>query len=305
MGVRGLLTFLRKQYPDLLQTQKLSDFTNQSIIIDGSFLMYFFLTSPGADKLTDKQGCRTMPINGTLLVLIQLKRWGITPYIVFDGPSPIFKQDEKARRAITRTVTPTQHEWRSFKRFLTAAQVQYYNAAGEADPLCAALESIGRSVGVFTSDSDLLPFGVRTLILSLEFRRLEAITVSLDDVLRVTGLNRAEFIDFCLLCGTDYDNKPVINPNPSKAFKLIQEYRSIDRMNQLDIAKHKSHLAPGFTTLYPTLQKYYMQPVATDLTYTDINYQWNWDVVSLIDYLVDKHDFSRDRLLRIFMTTTK
>jgi len=57
-------------------------------------------------------------------------------------------------------------------------------------------------------------------------------------VLEVFNMTKEQFLDFCIMCGTDY-NKNIFRVGPSKAYKLLLEHKSIEGIGQntvLDIS---------------------------------------------------------------------
>jgi 5'-3' exonuclease len=55
-------------------------------------------------------------------------------------------------------------------------------------------------------------------------------TYKLSTVLSCLNLTSTQFVDFCLLCGTDFSSK-VKGVGPASAIKQILEYGTLERLN--------------------------------------------------------------------------
>lgn len=114
-----------------------------------------------------------------------------------------------------------------------------FDAQGEGEKLAAACALEGLVAGVWSQDTDNYPLGTPILVTGFEGTNAEGLplvsVVSQAEILE--GLSRdagrpitqAEFVDFCILCGTDFnDNIPGIGP--VKAWQLIKTHGSFENI---------------------------------------------------------------------------
>lgn len=125
---------------------------------------------------------------------------------------------------------PTRDDINLVKEILDNFGVPYFQASGEAETFCAQLCKAGLADTVISEDSDVLSYGtVKTLISKIEISAGDCDVINLADVHRALEMTHKEFLDFCILCGTDY-NKNAKKLGPVTALKFIQKYKSIERV---------------------------------------------------------------------------
>lgn len=112
------------------------------------------------------------------------------------------------------------------KTMLTLFGVSFIQAPGEAEALCAYMSSKGKIKAVLTEDTDVLAYGVPIFLSNLSPNG-ECDVIYLKDVLDALEYNFDQFRDFCIMCGTDYnDNIP--GYACGKVFKFITTHESIE-----------------------------------------------------------------------------
>jgi 5'-3' exonuclease len=125
-------------------------------------------------------------------------------------------------------ITPSDIE--ELKQLITMVGAKYIQASGETEPLCYSLFRENRIDAVISEDTDLLAYGVKKLIIGYGMNGFCSL-VDLDIVLRDLELTHQQFLDFCLLCGNDYNNNlPGIGP--VKSYNLIREHGTIEAVQQ-------------------------------------------------------------------------
>jgi len=130
--------------------------------------------------------------------------------------------------------TITREDYETTKRLFDILQVPYFHAPMEAETMCADLCIRGEVDAVLTEDTDVLAYGAPVFLTKLNTVEGTCFRVKHSELLEKVGLTADEFLDFCIMCGTDY-NKNIFRVGPSKALRLIQEYRSIDSL-ELDVS---------------------------------------------------------------------
>lgn len=120
-----------------------------------------------------------------------------------------------------------QKDIQILKDLLTHLGVPYIQSPVEAEALCAYLYSKGEVDAVITEDTDILAYGVETFISGINSKTGECEVVCLSKVLKELDMTLQSFLDFCIMCGTDY-NSNIPNIGIKKAFKLITDHKSIE-----------------------------------------------------------------------------
>lgn len=93
------------------------------------------------------------------------------------------------------------------KQFLYASGVQSLTASGEADDVLAYLARTGVIQAVISTDMDMLARGVQRLVVPETNDGTTMTEISLPAVLMGLGLTYAQFVDACVLMGSDYTGR--------------------------------------------------------------------------------------------------
>lgn len=125
----------------------------------------------------------------------------------------------------------------TLKDFLTGIGIPTLQAPNEGEELCSALYKEGYVSAVFSTDTDNLVHGCGFLLTDVsEEKTLDEITnvyqitfkvTILDEILKGIGFTYTQFVDFCIMCGCDY-NKRIKGKGPVTAYNLISIKRSLD-----------------------------------------------------------------------------
>lgn len=180
--------------------------------------------------------------------------------IIFDGGCPAEKNKEFQRRK--RRLIDEQSRLAAAKfNFEMDLQSQeraeaFYTALGEyyehrkwhiaiegsvieteeADRTCAKMCIRGDVDAVFSPDYDLLAYLCPVLIRDVDDTNADIIVLA--DVLQGLQISKQQFVDMCILMGTDYNDK-IPQIGPKTALKLIREYGSLENIelnSDLDIS---------------------------------------------------------------------
>lgn len=119
--------------------------------------------------------------------------------------------------------------------------VQYITSPTEAETLCASMALSGKVDGVVSNDSDVCAYGVKKFLYEINGMSETCIEIDHDELLKALDLSKEEFLDFCIMCGCDYnDNIPGVGP--INAYKLIKQYHSIDNLPENYNTKILNHI---------------------------------------------------------------
>jgi 5'-3' exonuclease len=271
------------------KTVPLTFFSNKTISIDAN--MYMCIYKAVCDS---ESHFKEMFIN-LFLSLVEAK---INTIVVFDGKSPVEKNEEKQRRITKKEVSETRiadssaaiEEYEKFgtmsplltqiyKRVAPDAtpdvaveniEPQYLEkikqhvekqrkhifrittedfqvvkhiaeifgfvvitAPGEAEMLCAHLVKNKLVDAVLTKDTDVLACSVPIMITEINVLTKKAKIITIDYILSSLNLSEDQMLDFCILCGTDY-NSNIKNIGPVKSLALIRKHGNLETIEKTE-----------------------------------------------------------------------
>lgn len=125
----------------------------------------------------------------------------------------------------------TVEDFELTRKLFDILNVPYYNAPMEAETTCSDLCKREIVDAVLSEDTDVLAYGTPTFLCKIDTSESKCLRVNKENLLNELGLTYDEFLDFCIMCGTDY-NKNIFKIGPDKAYKLIKQYSSIENINK-------------------------------------------------------------------------
>ena len=303
----------------------LEELKGKSIAVDGYNALYQFLTvirQPDGTPLMDSYGRVTSHLSGVFYRTINLLEMGVKPVYVFDGRPPEIKEMEVARRRALREEAVKRYEEalqrgdlkaaRTYasqsarlreemvdevKNLLDAMGVPWIQAPSEGEAQAAYLAIKGDVWASASQDYDSLLYGAPKLVRNLTIsgrRRLpksekyvEVVPelVLLGEVLRSLGLTREQLIDLAILIGTDYNPDGVKGIGPKRAYILIKKHGSLENVLK--------YLPEVQIPSLQSIREIFLKPTV------NIDYVVRWrpiDRSKVLEILVEKHDFSRERV---------
>lgn len=190
--------------------------------------------------------------------------------------------------------TITADDFALTRKLFDIMKVPYFNAPLEAETMCSDLCIQGKVDAVLSEDTDVLAYGAPTFLTKIDTRRSTCYQIRIQAILQAMQLTQKQFLDFCIMCGTDY-NKNVPGIGPAKALKLIAARKSIEEIgikeSKIDISvlnhvrtrqlftdyKKAEHKIP-FCDIpdFPELNKFLFQHnIQVDLTGIKKNFETN------------------------------
>jgi len=255
-----------------------------------------------------KNGRMIGHIYGIFCKITRFLRNDINTIWVFDGKPPFIKkntllQRKKERKKTRKMFLKSDEEKKQFynqsyvlhtehindiQKLLRLLGVPYIVAPEEAESVCADMNKVGYVDGVVTDDWDALLFGSQKMIKRLEptytkkngnsenfdsyaYNNQNLVQeIHLDKILAELSLTFDEFIDFCLILGTDYCIG-VDGLDPHKAYKkFIKSDRNVITFMEKLITKNinlkkigksgKYTISPNFLEQRYLARKYYKNP---------------------------------------------
>lgn len=146
-----------------------------------------------------------------------------------DFNGEIFEKILKKREIYTQNVTKADYDILS--EILESFNIPTIQSETEAETLCSFLQKTNKTDYIFSCDSDVLAYnGVSGFISEIDLKNNSFTFIDKTKLLNRLELDSAAFIDFCILCGTDY-NDTLNKIGIVSAQKLIRKHSSINNLN--------------------------------------------------------------------------
>ena len=121
----------------------------------------------------------------------------------------------------------TKDDIEDSKQLFKILNISFYDAELEAESLASGFCIKNKVDAVLGDDTDILAYGSPVFLTKFDYRSGNCIKIEYENLLTLLNLNTEQFLDFCIMCGTDY-NKNIPNIGPAKAFKLISKFQNIE-----------------------------------------------------------------------------
>jgi 5'-3' exonuclease len=117
------------------------------------------------------------------------------------------------------------------KEFFKACNIPFIDAEGEAEATCASLVRKGLVTAVLTEDTDVLAYKAPIMLHKMDILKGTFMEIDYEEILNQLQFTDSQFLDFCIMCGTDY-NTNIFKIGPDKAYKLLQQHGSIEAIQE-------------------------------------------------------------------------
>lgn len=169
---------------------------------------------------------------------------------------------EHINKLESQLVNVTSDDFETMKTLLDIFGVGYTTAPGEGEFLCAALNRHGLVSAVMTADTDVFPCLAPTVINKIDSTYFQV--VSLCDILREMKMTEKQFIELCIMCGTDF-NKNIPRIGIMGSYELMLKHKSIDNLppeiNTAPLNYVRVRELFASTDTKPTIDVPYCQPI--------------------------------------------
>lgn len=147
------------------------------------------------------------------------------------NPSDAFIDMEAIQKELltlsNQIVNITKYDIMISKQLLEIIGIPYYDAEGEAESLCAYLCCHQQVDAVLSDDTDVIVYGTPLFITKLNMRNETCIVLNPDKITERLNLSVEQFVDLCIMSGTDYnDNIP--NIGNEKAYAMLLKYHNLE-----------------------------------------------------------------------------
>lgn len=138
---------------------------------------------------------------------------------------------DRVRKLLTYTYKIPSNFSQVFEEVAQNQGYQCITAPGEAETHACRLLKEGKVQYILTTDTDCLPMGC-SIITHIDTHEGRCRMVRYEALLEETGLTEEQFVDFCILCGCDYNQKlPRIGVK--RALSLIKKHGSIEKIGEM------------------------------------------------------------------------
>jgi flap endonuclease-1 len=305
---------------------ELEELGGKTVAIDAFNTLYQFLSiirGMTGELLRDNKGRVTSHLSGLFYRNMNLLEFGIKLVYVFDGVPPKLKSLVIQRRREVKVVASEMYkvalekkDYEAAKKYASATAyldnqmveeskqlldlmgIPWVQAPSEGEATAAHLTTTGKADFAGSQDYDSLLFGAVRLVRNITISgkrklpnrstRVDVIpeTVYLSEVLSKNGITREQLIDIGILLGTDFNPDGFEGIGPATALKLLKKYSKIENIPQLN---GKINFDPN------EIREIFLNPDVSTRDDLDLR-QKEPDVEALRRFLVDEHDFSRERI---------
>ncbi|GES87099.1 flap endonuclease 1 isoform X2 [Rhizophagus clarus] len=128
----------------------------------------------------------------------------------------------------------------------------------EAEAMCASLVTNGFADATVSEDMDTTVFGDGILLRQFFKKNKPIVEISPVEVKKSLELSHDQYIDLCILCGTDFAGT-IRNVGPVTALKLIKQHGSIENI-LLNLKQDRYLTAPDYIVEVEAARKLYKNP---------------------------------------------
>jgi flap endonuclease-1 len=289
MGIRNLFLLIKAFAPSAMSIVNISELSGKIIGIDASIAVHQWCATLAGRRIVNSRGQFINHIQGAFFRTVALLSAGIIPVFIFDGPPPAAKLDTLAKRKRARGEDNhiPREVFVEVMYLLRLMKIPVIQASSEAEAQAAHLNHIGALAAVASEDGDTLVFGAKYLIRGLNTSARAVEVISLDKLLSALGLDQRQFVDLCILLGSDY-SPSVVGIGPKKAFALIKKHKSIENIPGIEDAVGFNYVAARREFLSPAVDP--PAPIAA-------RYQLSAeDITVLREYLIGVHGLAANRV---------
>ena len=165
--------------------------------------------------------------------LRNVKNLGNVPKELWEQALKYTELEKEIKKILSTQVSVHRDEIDAVKILLENLGIPCIIAESEGEMMCAELSVANQTAATFSTDSDCLALGVNfyfdTISGAKKGKGGFINGTVLGPVLEELKLNMDEFRDFCILLGSDF-NERIPGYGPAKGYKLIEECRTIENI---------------------------------------------------------------------------
>ncbi|HLC60415.1 MAG TPA: flap endonuclease-1 [Candidatus Nanoarchaeia archaeon] len=312
----------------LIKEIEIDALQNKILAVDASMWLYQFLSSirqRDGTLLMDSNGNVTSHLVGLLSRISNLMQHNVKLAFVFDGEAPLLKKltlekrkeikieaqknldkakedgdEELMKKYASRTSRLNDEMKEEAKKLVEAFGLPAITAPSEAEAQASLIVKNGDAYAIATNDADALLFEAPRIIRNvsiagrkkktnkLSYETVNPDMILLDDNLKHLAISQDQLISLAMLIGTDFNMGGIKGIGPRSAIKLVKKHA-----NNFDAMFSEAKWADNF--------EFEWKEVFDLIKHMKVNkdYELKWgqiDEEKVMDLLVNKHDFSEERV---------
>ena len=251
MGIKCMNRYLMQNCKNgSISKKPLAFLSNKKIAIDTSIYLYKYRSQEA--------------LHENFYSMISLfHKYNITPIFIFDGKPPSEKldtllerkeekkeakdkynelnerlnhiDDSEVRDNILHEMDKLKRQFvkisnkdvQSVKEIMDNFGVQYYDAEGEADKICAYL-TLNKCYACMSDDMDMFVYGCKFVVRHMSLINENMLLYNVDEIVKELDLTFPVFKQICVLSGTDYN----IHDNNVSLFETLKWYKEYKKCNE-------------------------------------------------------------------------
>jgi len=131
------------------------------------------------------------------------------------------------RRSQLYDISPEDFE--DAKELFRILQVPYFTAPGEAEKMCSVACIQGLVAAVLSEDTDVMAYGAPIFLTKIDSSSDICVRITQENLLNALELDKHQFLDLCIMCGTDY-NPNIPRIGSKTAYKHVLQHGGIDQI---------------------------------------------------------------------------
>ena len=146
--------------------------------------------------------------------------------------------EEKINQKRNQIIDIGPQDFEYARELFDILRVPYITAIGEAEKMCSKLCIDGLVDAVLSEDTDVLAYGAPNFLSKIDTYNDNCMLVNYDNLLAIMDITQKQFLDLCIMCGTDY-NQNIPKVGSHTAFKHLVVHKNIENIaknTKLDIS---------------------------------------------------------------------
>ena len=115
------------------------------------------------------------------------------------------------------------------KELFRILQVPYYTAPWEAEKMCSKLCIDGKVDAVLSEDTDVMAYSAPIFLSKIDTSKDTCVRIAYNTLLDGLDLTKQQFLDLCIMCGTDY-NPNIPQVGSARAYARIVQHGGIEQI---------------------------------------------------------------------------
>lgn len=142
--------------------------------------------------------------------------------------------EDKILQKQNQIIEIVPEDYSIMKELFGLLNVPFYEAPTEAEKMCSKLCMDNLVNAVLTDDTDVIAYGAPVVLTNIDISTETCTKITVPDLYTELNLDKTQFLDHCIMCGTDY-NQNIPKIGAVIAYKKIQECKNIEGVQKSGI----------------------------------------------------------------------